>query len=78
MWNVKTKVITLIIVATVTISKSFTKYLRNIYTEYTQKNGAVYYVFSMETTPFFCVYPVYMESTTSRNYRTQPYWALHM
>jgi hypothetical protein len=28
------------------------------YTEYTQKNGEVYYVFSMETAPFFCVYPV--------------------
>jgi hypothetical protein len=25
---------------------------------YTPKNGAVYYVFSMETAPFFCVYPV--------------------
>jgi hypothetical protein len=28
-------------------------------TGYTQKNGAVFYVFSMETAPFVCVYPVY-------------------
>jgi hypothetical protein len=33
-------------------------YIR-ICTEYTQKNGAVYYVFSIETAPFVCVYPVY-------------------
>jgi hypothetical protein len=30
-----------------------------IYTEYTQKNGAVSIVFTIETAPLFCVYPVY-------------------
>jgi hypothetical protein len=29
-----------------------------IYTEYTQKNGAVSVVFTIETAPFFCVYTV--------------------
>jgi hypothetical protein len=29
-----------------------------ISTGHTQKNVAVYYVFSMETAPFFCVCPV--------------------
>jgi len=44
MWNVKTKVIPVIIEATGTISKSFRKY---------------------------------RETTKLRNYRKQPYWALH-
>ena len=48
MWNVKTKVIPVIIGATGTISKSFRKYVSNI--------------------------PGNMKS---RNYRKQPYWALH-
>jgi hypothetical protein len=48
MWNVKTKVIPVIIVATGTISTSFRKYVSNI--------------------------PGNMKS---RNYRKQPYWALH-
>ena len=30
------------------------------YTGYTQKNGAVTIVKTIETAPFFCVYPVYM------------------
>jgi len=47
MWNVKTKVIPLIIGASGTISKSFRKYVSNI--------------------------PI----TKLRNYRKQPYWALH-
>jgi len=45
MWNVKTKVIPVIIGATGTISNSFRKYVSNI--------------------------------TKLRNYRKQPYWALH-
>jgi len=45
MWNVKTKVIPVIIGATGTIPKSFRKYVSNIKT---------------------------------RNYRKQPYWALHI
>ena len=49
MWNVKTKVIPVIIGATGTISKSFRKYMSNIY----------------------------QETVKSRNYRKQPYWALH-
>jgi hypothetical protein len=49
MWNVKTKVITVIIGATRTISKSFKKYVSNI-----PGNREV------------------------RNYRKQPYWALHI
>ena len=48
LWNVKTKVIPVIIGATGTISKSFRKYVSNI--------------------------PGNMKS---RNYRKQPYWALH-
>jgi hypothetical protein len=48
MWNVKTKVIPVIIGATGTISKSFRKYVSNI-----------------------------QEITKLRNYRKQPYWALH-
>ena len=48
MWNVKTKVIPVIIGATGTISKSFRKYVSNI-----------------------------PGTTKSRNYRKQPYWALH-
>jgi len=48
MWNVKTKVIPVIIGATGTISNSFRKYVNNI--------------------------PGNMKS---RNYRKQPYWALH-
>jgi len=48
MWNVKTKVIPVIIGATGTISKSFRKYVINL--------------------------PGNMKS---RNYRKQPYWALH-
>ena len=48
MWNVKTKVIPVIIGATGTILKSFRKYVSNI-------PGAM----------------------KSRNYRKQPYWALH-
>jgi len=48
MWNVKTKVIPVIIGATGTISKSFRKYVSNI-----------------------------PENMKSRNYRKQPYWALH-
>ena len=48
MWNVKTKVITVKIGATGTISKSFKKYVSNI-----------------------------PETMKSRNYRKQPYWALH-
>jgi hypothetical protein len=47
MWNVKTKVIRVIIGATRTISKSFRKYV------------------------------TYQEMTKLRNYRKQPYWALH-
>jgi len=46
MWNVKTKVIPVIIGATGTISKSFRKYVSNI-------------------------------PGKQRNYRKQPYWALH-
>ena len=49
MWNVKTKVIPVIIGATGTISKTFRKYVSNI--------------------------P--KETMKSRNYRKQPYWALH-
>jgi hypothetical protein len=30
----------------------------NLYTGYTQKNGAVSIVFTIETAPFLCVYPV--------------------
>ena len=48
MWNVKTKVIPVIIGATGTISKSFRKYVST-----------------------------YRETMKSRNYRKQPYWALH-
>jgi len=48
MWNVKTKVIPVIIGANGTISKSLRKYVSNI--------------------------PGNMKS---RNYRKQPYWALH-
>jgi len=48
MWNVKTKVIPVIIGATGSISKLFRKYMNNI--------------------------PGNMKS---RNYRKQPYWALH-
>ena len=48
MWNVKTKVIPVIIGATGTISKSFRKYMS-----------------------------IYQEVMKSRNYRKQPYWALH-
>jgi hypothetical protein len=48
MWNVKTKVIPVIIGATGTISKSFRKYMSNI-----------------------------PGITKLRNYRIQPYWALH-
>ena len=48
MWNVKTKVIPVIIGTTGTISKTFRKYVSNI--------------------------PGNMKS---RNYRKQPYWALH-
>ena len=48
MWNVKTKVIPVIIGATGAISKSFRKYVSNI-----------------------------QENMKSRNYRRQPYWALH-
>ena len=47
-WNVKTKVIPVIIGATGTISKSFRKYVSNI-----------------------------PGNIKSRNYRKQPYWALH-
>ena len=49
MWNVKTKVIAVIIVATGTISESFRKYVSKI-------PG---------------------KKMKSRNYRKQPYWALH-
>jgi hypothetical protein len=31
-----------------------------IYTGHTQKNGAVSIVFTIETAPLFCVYPVYI------------------
>jgi len=48
MWNVKTKVIRVIIGTTGTISKSFRKYVSSI-----------------------------PENMKSRNYRKQPYWALH-
>ena len=48
MWNVKTKVIPVIIGATGTISKSFRKYVSNI-----------------------------PGNQKLRNYRKQPYWALH-
>ena len=48
MWNVKTKVIPVIIGATGIISKSFRKYVSNIPGKH-----------------------------KSRNYRKQPYWALH-
>ena len=48
MWNVKTKVIPVIIGATGTISKTFRKYVAT-----------------------------YRETMKSRNYRKQPYWALH-
>ena len=48
MWNVKTKVIPVIIGATGTISKSFRKYVSSI-----------------------------PETLKLRNYRKQPYWALH-
>ena len=48
MWNVKTKVIPVIIGATGNISKSFRKYMSNI-----------------------------PGNLKSRNYRKQPYWALH-
>ena len=47
MWNVKTKVIPVIIGATGTVSESFRKYV------------------------------TYRENMESRNYRKQPYWALH-
>jgi hypothetical protein len=47
MWNVKTKVIPVIIGATGAISKSFRKYV------------------------------TYEKTTKLRNYRKQPYWALH-
>jgi len=47
-WNVKTKVITVIIGANGTISKSLRKYVSNI-----------------------------TGNMKSRNYRKQPYWALH-
>jgi hypothetical protein len=30
------------------------------YTEYTQKNGTVSIVKTIETVPFFCVYPVFL------------------
>jgi hypothetical protein len=33
-------------------------YMYNKYTGYTQKNGAVSIVKTIETAPFFCVYPV--------------------
>jgi hypothetical protein len=48
MWNVKTKVISVIIGATGTISKSFRKYVSNI-----------------------------PGKPEVKNYRKQPYWALH-
>ena len=48
MWNIKTKVIPVIIGATGTISKSFRKYVSK-----------------------------YQEITKLKNYRKQPYWALH-
>ena len=48
MWNVKAKVIPVIIGATGTTSKSFRKYVSK-----------------------------YQENMKSRNYRKQPYWALH-
>jgi len=48
MWNVKAKVIPVIIGATGTISKLFIKYVSNI-----------------------------LKNMKSRNYRKQPYWALH-
>ena len=48
MWNVKTKVITVIIGATGTVSESFRKYVSNIPGKH-----------------------------EVRNYRKQPYWALH-
>jgi len=48
MWNVKTKVIPVIIGATGTISKSFRKYMSNMAGKH-----------------------------KPRNYRKQPYWALH-
>jgi hypothetical protein len=34
-----------------------------IYTGHTQKNGAVLIAFTIETAPFFCVYPVYIKLT---------------
>ena len=48
MWNVKAKVIPVIIGTTGTISKSFRKYVSNI-----------------------------VGNMKSRNYKKQPYWALH-
>jgi hypothetical protein len=48
MWNVKTKVISVVIRATGTISKAFRKYVSNI-----------------------------LETIKLRNYKKQPYWALH-
>ena len=47
MWNVKTRVIPVIIGSTGTISKSFRKYV------------------------------IYQETMMLKNYRKQPYWALH-
>jgi hypothetical protein len=34
--------------------------LRYSYTGHTQKNGAVYMVYSIDTVPFVCVCPVFM------------------
>jgi hypothetical protein len=36
----------------------YTNLNRELYTEYTQNNGAVLIVFTIKTAPFFCVCPV--------------------
>jgi hypothetical protein len=41
------------------------------YTEYTQKNGAVSIVNTIETAPYFCVYPVYQPSRSVPEIREQ-------
>jgi hypothetical protein len=42
-------------------------------TEYTQKNGAVSIVFTIETAPLFCVYSVYEYIAPDTNNKTEAF-----
>jgi hypothetical protein len=47
------------------------------YTEYTQNNGAVSIVLTIETAPFFCAYPVYYNPYKPVQYVSIPSWDHH-